>query len=137
MSLPCTENRTFLGNDGDDCERGGTGVQAPSLQDNRWRIDFNHRSRPMFHGQLRNIPNGTWGFPGPCSTASYEMFQMEHDGFGRARAVFVGSAGGQTDSAHVMNPSIVLGFDRLCGLPERRISMATGRGSPGVARLDA
>ena len=29
--------------------------------------------------------------PCPCSTASYEMFQVEHDGFGRARAVLAGS----------------------------------------------
>ena len=65
------------------------------------------------------------------------MFQVEHDGFGSARAVFVGSADGQMDSAHVMNPSIVLGFDGLCGLPERWISMAAGGGSHVVARLDA
>ena len=43
--------------------------------------DLPSRSRPMFHSQLRNVPTGTWGFLRSCSTATYEMFQVEHDGF--------------------------------------------------------
>ena len=44
--------------------------------------DLPPRSRPMFHSQLRNVPTRTWGFLGSCSTATYKMFQVEHDGFG-------------------------------------------------------
>ena len=32
----------------------------------------------MFHGQLRNVPFGTWRFRGSCSTGCYEMLHLEH-----------------------------------------------------------
>ena len=121
-SLPCTENRTFFGDDGVERERGGTGVQASSLLDHCGLVELTPRSEPMYLGHIRIVPTGTWQFR---EGVFHSRLRDVPSGTRRFRE----RAFSQTDSAHVMNQSIVLGFDGLCGLPERRISLAA-RGSP-------
>ena len=78
MSWGCTEKRVWWRSTRPGHFVAETGGNRP-LRDVKSEHFFGTAgSTGMFHGQLRNVPFGTWRFRGSCSTASYGMFHLEH-----------------------------------------------------------
>ena len=78
MSWGCTEKRVWWRSTRPGHFVAETGGNRPLRDVKSEHFVGTAGSTGMFHGQLRNVPFGTWRFRGSCSTASYGMFHLEH-----------------------------------------------------------
>ena len=77
MSWGCTEKRVWWRSTRPGHFVAETGGNRP-LRDVKSEHFFGTAgSTGMFHGQLRNVPFGTWHRRASCSKGCYEMFLLE------------------------------------------------------------